>query len=67
MNRFTASCVAVGVGIFLTHAAMAAPLNYEDYPIIKLRSLDKITARTMNFEAKVGSTIRFGDIFINYV
>ena len=39
-------------------------LNYEDYPIIKLRSLDKITARTMNIEAKVGSTVRFGDIFI---
>ena len=39
-------------------------LNFEDYPIIKLRSLDKVTARTMNIEAKVGSTIRFGDIMI---
>jgi hypothetical protein len=39
-------------------------LNYEDYPVVKLRSLDKITARTMTFEAKVGTTVRFGEIFI---
>ncbi len=42
----------------------ARALNYEDYPVVKLRSLDKITARTMTFEAKVGSTVRFGEIFI---
>lgn len=39
-------------------------MSYEDYPVVKLRSLDKITARTMTFEAKVGSTVRFGQIFI---
>lgn len=39
-------------------------MTYEDYPVVKLRSLDKITARTMTFEAKVGSTVRFGQIFI---
>ena len=64
MKRFAALLMSVGIGAILSHASVAAPLNYEDYPIIKLRSLDKITARTMNFEAKVGSTIRFGDIFI---
>ncbi|MBI4031121.1 MAG: DUF2155 domain-containing protein [Proteobacteria bacterium] len=35
-----------------------------DYPIVKLQSLDKITARTMVFEARVGSAIKFGPIYI---
>lgn len=39
-------------------------LTYEDYPVVRLRSLDKITARTMTFDAKVGSSVKFGDIFI---
>jgi hypothetical protein len=42
----------------------AAALDYEDYPVVKLRTLDKITARTMTFEAKVGATMKFGEIFI---
>jgi hypothetical protein len=44
--------------------ATAEVLNYEDYPIIKLRTLDKITAQAMTVEAKVGSTVRFGELFI---
>lgn len=36
----------------------------EDYPVVKLQSLDKITARTMTFEAKVGSTVKFGSLYI---
>ena len=39
-------------------------LDYEEYPSIKLRSLDKVTARTLTFDAQVGNTIKFGDIFI---
>jgi len=35
-----------------------------DYPIVQLRSLDKITARTQVFEAEVGKTIKFGSVFI---
>jgi len=35
-----------------------------DYPSVKLRSLDKTTARTVTFEAQVGSTLKFGPIFI---
>lgn len=54
-------CVAL---IGTEKIALSDELNFEDYPIIKLRSLDKITARTMNIEAKVGSTVRFGDIMI---
>lgn len=54
--------VAAAYSLFSSPAQAA--LNYEDYPVVKLRSLDKITARTMTFEAKVGSTVRFGEIFI---
>ena len=39
-------------------------LHYEEYPTIRLRSLDKITARTLTFDAQVGTIIKFGDIFI---
>lgn len=46
------------------HASPAFAFTYEEYPSIKLRSLDKITARTLTFDAQVGSTIKFGDIFI---
>lgn len=42
----------------------AQALSYEEYPLVRLRSLDKITARTMTFDASVGSTVKFGDIFI---
>lgn len=35
-----------------------------DFPVVKLQSLDKVTARTMTFEAKVGSTIKFGPLYI---
>jgi hypothetical protein len=48
-------------------AAFSVPsyaLTYEDYPVVKLRALDKVTARTMTFEAKVGATVKFGEIFI---
>lgn len=42
----------------------ASALEYEEYPSIRLRSLDKITARTLTFDAQVGNTIKFGDIYI---
>ena len=35
-----------------------------DYPIVKLQALDKSTARTVTFEAKVGTTIEYGSLFI---
>jgi len=42
----------------------ASRAEMNNYPIVKLQSLDKITARTMVFEARVGSTIKFGPIYI---
>lgn len=35
-----------------------------DQPVVKLQSLDKVTARTMTFEVKVGTTVKFGPIYI---
>jgi hypothetical protein len=36
----------------------------EDMPVVKLRTLDKVTARTVTFEANVGSTVKFGPLYI---
>jgi|GEM_PF-628647 len=47
-----------------TPAEEPAMARYEDYPVIKLQSLDKITARTIVFEARVGSTVKFGPLYI---
>lgn len=38
--------------------------DMESLPVVKLQSLDKITARTMTFEANVGNTIKFGSLYI---
>lgn len=35
-----------------------------DYPVVRLQSLEKTTARTSTFEATVGRTIKFGSLFI---
>ena len=45
-----------------SHAA--DPVEMESYKTVKLRSLDKVTARNMTFEVNVGDTVKFGDIFI---
>lgn len=45
-------------------APHAARAEMQDYPIVKLQSLDKTTARTMTFEARVGSTVKFGPLYI---
>lgn len=65
MNWRTAlSVLCLLSGGFAFCSSGASALDYEEYPSIKLRSLDKITARTLTFDAQVGSTIKFGDIFI---
>lgn len=43
---------------FQAHAA------FEEYDTAILQSLDKITARTATFEAKVGSTLSYGQVFM---
>lgn len=48
----------------LTATPFAARAELVEQPVVKLRSLDKVTARTMTFEVRVGSTVKFGPIFI---
>lgn len=35
-----------------------------DKPVVELRAIDKITARTTTFQANVGSTVKFGSLYI---
>lgn len=44
--------------------AAELPVSFEDYPVVRLQSLDKVTARTMTFQARVGATIKFGPLYI---
>lgn len=57
---------------FLIGAVLAASLSgltpaqaaMQDMPVIKLQSIDKITGRTLTFEARVGSTVKYGPLYI---
>ncbi len=61
LSRFIFTFFAV---IFLTFVSDLHAREMMDYPIVKLRSLDKVTARTITFEASVGSTLKFGSLYI---
>ncbi|MCK6418608.1 MAG: DUF2155 domain-containing protein [Alphaproteobacteria bacterium] len=56
-----------GTLIILILAFLVLPVSAAEMietPIVRLRALEKITARTVTFEAEVGKTIRFGSIYI---
>ena len=55
--------LTLGVCVFTLPSAVQAKASI-DFPVVKLRSLDNITARTEVFEANVGRTIKFGSVFI---
>lgn len=50
--------------LLLMLVPVAARAEMIDQPVVKLQSLDKVTARTMTFEVRVGSTVKFGPIYI---
>lgn len=50
--------------LLLPSAAAPAKAEMRSYPVVKLQSLDKITARAEIFEARVGATVKFGPLFI---
>lgn len=62
-NNIFKACLLFAGALLLTSPSLAAQ-PVEDFPIVKLQSLDKTTARTMTFEARVGSTVKFGPLFI---
>jgi hypothetical protein len=51
-------------GFLILLGSVPAIAEMTDFPKVRLRSLDKITARTMTFDARVGTTIKFGSIYI---
>ncbi len=52
------------VTVFLFFPHSNAQAGFIDYPMARLQALDKATARTITFEARVGSTIEYGSVFI---
>ena len=51
-------------GVLLMGMATPCLAAMEDYPSVKLQGLDKSVGRTVTFEAKVGTTIQYGTLFI---
>lgn len=62
--RFARPLLSLGAFIALFSFTGTAFAAMTEYPKVRLRSLDKTTARTMTFDAKVGTTIKFGSIYI---
>ena len=58
----TLFCVLLSMGTNVP--AIATARDMTEYPRVKLQSLDKVTAHTMTFEAKVGSTLKFGPLYM---
>lgn len=50
--------------MLLAFAPQSIAREMTNYPVVKLQSLEKTTARTSTFEANVGSTVKFGSLFI---
>jgi len=63
-NLLLATLLLGVAGCFALPARALDSLNYEDYPSLRLRALDKVTARTVTFDATIGSTLKFADIYI---
>lgn len=61
---FPARALWAVAALALVPAPAPADQPTEEYPVVKLQTLDKITARTNTFEAKVGSTVKFGPLYI---
>ena len=62
------SVTKVIVAAFLAFSCLLFPhearAEMTEYPVAKLQFLDKTTARTMTFDARVGSTVKFGHLYI---
>lgn len=52
------------LALLLYMTPLSAMADMIDYPIVKMQALDKSTARTVTFEAKVGTTVEYGSLFI---
>lgn len=55
--------VFFGIAVFFLPSELSASVM-DDFSVVKLQAIDKSTARTVTFQAKVGSTIQYGSLFI---
>ena len=60
----TLSALALLTYLAPFHASTSHAKEMIDFPAVQLRALDKITARTLTFQADVGSTVKFGSLFV---
>ncbi len=60
----TLAATSLLISIAWPFASVQAQEANIDFPAVKLRLLDKTTARTMTLDADVGSTIKFGEIYL---
>lgn len=63
-NYFFLHLVFVACFVLLGTQHADAAREMTPYPRVKLQSLDKATARTRTFEAEVGSTMKFGTVYM---
>jgi hypothetical protein len=56
------ACLVLLLIAAMPHLAWAREM--EDMPVVKLRAMDKVSARTVTFETGVGSTVKFGSLYI---
>lgn len=63
LKRFCLLGLMGGVALLLIMAPPAFAVM-QDMPVVKLQSIDKITGRTVTFEARVGSTVKYGPLYI---
>ena len=60
-SKFTAFTIALFLLFGVSNAHARASI---DTSIARLQSIDKVTARTLTFEVNVGSTVKFGSLYI---
>lgn len=66
--RFFVPVFLMGCLLFVSCMVMLPASSFaslmDDYGSVKLQSLDKVSARTLTFEAKVGETVKYGPLYI---
>ncbi len=61
-NKFPFAPWVFIAGFILSTSAWAGAM--EHYPAVKIRALDKVTARAVTMELPIGDTIEFGTLYI---
>ncbi len=62
--RLSAGLLCLGIIAGMMGLSSGARAAMDDYKFVKLKALDKSTARSETFVAEVGSTIQYGPLFI---